>query len=46
MTLHIFIRRRFYDNVAFLKFDRNSNFIFDDILLDIIARSGSHEKHS
>jgi len=46
MTLRIFIRIRFHDDVAFVKFDRNPNFIFDDILPDIIACSGSHEKHS
>jgi hypothetical protein len=28
--------------VAFAKFDRNSNFIPNDILHDIVARSGSH----
>jgi len=46
MALHNYIRRRSYDNVACAKFNRNSNFIPDDILLDIVARSGSHENYS
>ena len=46
MTLHNYIRRRSHNNVAFVEFDRNSNFIFDDILLDVVARSGSHENYS
>jgi hypothetical protein len=31
-----------YDDVAFAEFDRNSNFVLDDILPDVIARSGNH----
>jgi hypothetical protein len=46
MTLHNYIRRRFYDDVAFTEFDRNPNLIPDDILPDIVARSKSHRKHS
>jgi hypothetical protein len=46
MALHNYIRRRPNDNVAFAEFDRNPNFISDNILLDIIARSGSHENCS
>jgi len=38
MTLHNYIRRRLHDDVAFAEFDRNPNFIPNDILLDIVAR--------
>jgi hypothetical protein len=38
MTLHNYIRRKFHDDVTFAEFDRNPNFIPDDILLDIVAR--------
>jgi hypothetical protein len=34
-----------HDDVAFAKFDRNFNFIPDDILPDVVARSGSHENY-
>ena len=46
MALHNYIRRISQDDVAFVEFDRNSNFIFDDILLDVVARSRSHENYS
>jgi hypothetical protein len=46
MTLHNYIRRRFYDDVVFAEFDGNPNFIPDNILPNIIARSENHEKHS
>jgi len=46
MTLHNYIRRRFYDDVVFTEFDRNPNFIPDNILPNIVARSENHEKHS
>jgi hypothetical protein len=35
---------RSYDDVAFIEFDRNLNFVLDDILPDVVARSGNHEK--
>jgi hypothetical protein len=38
MTLHNYIRRRFHDDVAFVEFDRNPNFIPNYILPDIVAR--------
>jgi hypothetical protein len=44
MTQHNYIRKRFHDDVAFAEFDRNPNFIPDDILPDIVARSRSHGK--
>jgi hypothetical protein len=46
MTLHNYIRRRFYDDVVFAEFDRNPNFIPDNILPNIVALSESHGKHS
>jgi hypothetical protein len=42
MTLHNYIIRRSHDDVAFAKFDRNPNFIPDDILPDVVSRSRSH----
>jgi len=39
MILHNYIRRRSHDDVAFAEFDRNPNFVPDDILLDVVARS-------
>jgi len=45
MTLHNYIKKRFHDDIIFAEFNRNSNFIHDDILPDIVARSGSHENH-
>jgi len=42
MTLHNYIRRRSHDDVTFAEFDRNLNFVSDDNLLDVVARSGSH----
>jgi len=40
------IRRRSFDNVAFAEFDRNLNFILDDILPDVVARLRNHGKYS
>jgi hypothetical protein len=42
MTPYNYIRRKSHDDEAFAEFDHNSNFIPDDILHDIVARSGSH----
>jgi hypothetical protein len=36
MTLHNYIRRRSHDNVTFIEFDRNLNFVPDDILPDMM----------
>jgi hypothetical protein len=35
-----------HDDVTFVEFDRNSNFVSDDILLDFVARSKNHENYS
>jgi hypothetical protein len=35
-----------HDDVAFAEFDRNPNFVSDDILLDFVARSKNHENCS
>jgi hypothetical protein len=40
------IRKRSLDDVAFAEFDRNSNFIIDDILPDVVARLRNHGKYS
>jgi hypothetical protein len=37
---------RSYDDVVFAEFDRNLNFVPDDILLDVVARLENHEKYS
>jgi hypothetical protein len=46
MALYNYIRRRSHDDIIFVKFDRNPNFIPDDILPDVVARSGSHNNCS
>jgi len=46
MALRNYIRRRSHDDVAFAEFDRNSNFGLDDILPNVVARSGSHVNYS
>ena len=40
------IRRRSFNNVAFAEFDRNLNFILNDILPDVVARLRNHGKYS
>jgi hypothetical protein len=40
------MRRRSHNDVAFAKFDCNLNFVPDDILPDVVARSGSHGNYS
>jgi len=40
------IRRRSLDDVTFAEFDRNPNFIPDDILPDVVARLRNQEKYS
>jgi hypothetical protein len=35
-----------HDDVVFVEFDRNFNFISDDILPDFVARSKNHENYS
>jgi hypothetical protein len=43
MTLYNYIRRRSYDDVTFAEFDRNLNFVPDDILPDVVSRLESYE---
>jgi len=38
-------RRRSLDDVAFAEFDRNPNFVLDDILPDVVARLRNHRKY-
>jgi len=45
MTFHKF-RRRLLDNVAFEEFDRNPNFVPDDILPDVVTRLRNQENYS
>jgi hypothetical protein len=35
-----------HDTVTFAEFDRNFNFVSDDILPDFVARSKNHENYS
>jgi hypothetical protein len=37
---------RLYDDIVFAEFDRNLNFVPDDILLDVVACLENHEKYS
>jgi len=46
MTLHNYIRRISHDDVTFAEFDRNFNFVPDNVLSDVVARSKSHENYS
>jgi hypothetical protein len=39
MTLHNYIRRKSQEDVAFTEYDRNPNFILDDILADVVPHS-------
>jgi hypothetical protein len=38
------IRRKSLDDITFAEFDRNLNFVLDDILLDVVARLRNHGK--
>jgi hypothetical protein len=40
------IRRRSLDDITFAEFNRNLNFVLDDILPDVVARLRNHEKYS
>jgi len=40
------IRRRSLDDVAFTEFDRNPNFVPDDILFDVVARLKNQKNYS
>ena len=42
MALHYYIKKRSHDGLAFEEFDRNLNFIPDNILPDVVSCSGSH----
>ena len=46
MALYNYIIKKLHDDVAFVEFDRNLNFIPDDILHDIVACSGNHRNCS
>ena len=35
-----------HDDLTFVEFDHNSNFVFDDILPDFVTRSKNHENYS
>jgi len=41
MALHKYIRRKSLENFAFTEYDRNPNFISDDILADVFPCSQS-----
>jgi len=42
MTLHNYIRRRSHNDITFVEFNRNPNFIPNNILHDVVARSKNH----
>ena len=41
MALHNYIRRRSQDDVTLIEYDRSLNFVLDDFLPNIVARSNS-----
>ena len=41
MLQHNYIRRRSQDDVAFIEYDLNSNFILDKVLPNIVAHADS-----
>ena len=43
MTLHELDEYRLIDDVVFVEFDRNPNFILDYILCDVVARLRNQE---
>jgi hypothetical protein len=45
MTLHNYIRKMLQDDVVFAKYDCNSNFVFDNFLLDVVVRSDRRSLH-
>jgi hypothetical protein len=45
MTLHNYIRKKFHNDIAFAKFNCNINFISNDILHNIVTRSGNYKKY-
>jgi hypothetical protein len=42
MTLYNYIRRRSHNDITFVEFNRNPNFISNNILHDVVARSRNH----
>jgi hypothetical protein len=42
MTLYNYIWRISYDDITFAEFDRNPNFVLDDILPHVDARLGNY----
>ena len=46
MAIYNYIRSRSHDDIKFVEFDCNPNFVPNDILLDVVARSRSHENCS
>jgi len=46
VTLYNYIRRRSHDDVTFAEFDRNLNFVPDDILPDVVSRLENYENCS
>ena len=41
MTSHNNMRRRSQGDITFAEYDRNPNFVFEDILPDVVPRSNS-----
>ena len=41
MTLHNYIKRRSQDDITFAEYDRNPNFVPEDILPNVVPRSNS-----
>ena len=45
MTLHNYIRKMLQDDMVFAKYDCNSNFVSDNFLPDVVARSNRRGLH-
>ncbi|KAG5235433.1 protein ALP [Salix suchowensis] len=46
MALHNYIRRRSQDDITFAEYDRNPNFVPEDILPDVVPRSNSQRSQT
>ena len=46
MTIHNYIRRKSQGDITFTEYDRNPNFVPEDILPDIVSRSNSQRSQT
>ena len=43
IKIHNYIRNKSQEDVVFIKFDRYSNFVCNDFLIDVVSLSQTHE---